>query len=240
MAQFYDQMMGDGKYQGWKKLIARVVKQHHIATGKCLDVACGTGNITKLLLELGFRVVGVDISAEMVRLAQEKFPQENFVCADVRDFTLSDELRQGITLAVSFYDSLNYLLTDQDMLHAFQSVYRNLPSGTIFLFDMNTVAHVKAAQRYHPRVLEGKNFYSVYRFGGEGRFWTLNIDIFVKTSGSYRLAREQHTERGYDKKDILPLLQQVGFKPLAVEEEFKTYEDGIEHLSRLYFVVQKA
>jgi len=239
IARFYDRMMGEGKYRGWKKLIAQVVKQYNIPLGACLDVACGTGNISKLLIEMGFRVIGIDNSAAMLRVARSKFPQEKFIRADACEFTLGDKIKKDITFVVSFYDSLNYILTDQDMLKAFQSIYRNIMAGTIFLFDMNTVEHVAAAQKYKPRLAGGRDFYSVYRYSGQDRIWQLDIDMFIKEGKRYRFVREKHTERGYDKKDIALLLAQAGFNLLDVREERKIYEDGIERLSRLYFIAQK-
>jgi len=239
IAQFYDKLMGGNKYPGWKDLIADVVEKYNIAKGTCLDIACGTGNISKLLIELGFKVVGLDISSEMVSIATQKFPEEQFVCADSRNFNLGDHSK-SITLAVSFYDSLNYLLSDDDMLQAFKSVNRNLPVGTIFLFDMNPTDHIETAQKFKPRVFEEAEFYSIFRFGGEGRFWTLDIDLFLKNGECYRLIKERHVERGYNKEDIVPMLERAGFNLLEVREEHKTYEDGKKHLSRLYFIAQKA
>jgi len=179
MARFYDKLMGNNKYSGWKSLIADVAEKYGIPKGVCLDVACGTGNISKLLVDLGFKVIGIDISDEMISVAKQKFPDEQFVCVDARNFDLGNQVK-SITLAVSFYDSLNYLLSDDDMLQTFKSVNRNIPTGTIFLFDMNPMDHVQIAQKFKPRVFEESEFYSVFRFGGEGRFWTLDIDFFVK------------------------------------------------------------
>ncbi|MFA5614890.1 MAG: class I SAM-dependent methyltransferase [Methanoculleus sp.] len=238
MAKFYDKLMGGNKYPGWKILIADVVEKYNIPKGTCLDVACGTGNISNLLIELGFKVIGIDISDEMISVAKQKFPGEQFVCVDARNFNLGDQTKP-VTLVVSFYDSLNYLLSDDDMLQAFKAVSRNIPVGTIFLFDMNPMDHVQVAQRFKPRIFEESEFYSIFRFSGEDRFWVLDIDFFVKEGEFYRLIKEKHIERGYDKGDIVPLLEQAGFNLLEVIEEHKIYEDNKKHLSRLYFVAQK-
>lgn len=145
-----------------------------------------------------------------------------------------------ISCAVSFYDSLNYLLSDADMLKAFRAVNRNISPGTIFLFDMNTVSHVEAAQKYKPRVLEERAFYSVSRFGGDGRFWVIDFDTFVMGKDrNYALVRERHVERGYDRRHIAPLLKKAGFELLEVRVERKTYEDGKNRPSRTYFIARK-
>ncbi|NCU32306.1 MAG: class I SAM-dependent methyltransferase [Candidatus Moranbacteria bacterium] len=239
MAQFYDKLMGGNKYPGWKSLIAEVIETYRVPKGTCLDVACGTGNISHLLFGLGFKVVGIDISHEMISLAKQKLPTEKFICADARNFDLGLD-RDSINFAVSFYDSLNYLLSDEDMLQTFKSVNRNIKSGSIFLFDMNPQEHISVAQKFKPRVFEDKDIYSVFRFGGEKRFWILDIDFFIKgAKDCYRLVKERHIERGYDQEDIAPLLEQAGFKLLKVKKEFKIYEDNKRHLSRLYFIAQK-
>jgi len=60
---------------------------------RVLDVACGTGVLIPDYLERGVEsVTGVDISGEMIRIAREKFPQENveFICADVENAPLDE------------------------------------------------------------------------------------------------------------------------------------------------------
>ncbi len=58
---------------------------------RVLDVACGTGVLIPDYLKRDVAsVTGVDISQEMVRIAREKFPQEQvrFLCADVEEADL--------------------------------------------------------------------------------------------------------------------------------------------------------
>ncbi len=53
---------------------------------RVLDVACGTGVlIPDYLKREAASVTGVDISAEMIRIAREKFPGVRFLCADVEE-----------------------------------------------------------------------------------------------------------------------------------------------------------
>ena len=40
--------------------------------GRCLDLACGTGLATEVVAELGWSVVGVDVSAELLGVARER------------------------------------------------------------------------------------------------------------------------------------------------------------------------
>lgn len=55
-----------------KQLALRVVRDLTPAGGRLLDIGCYTGIEALLLAQQGYRVVGVDLSPEMIRLAREK------------------------------------------------------------------------------------------------------------------------------------------------------------------------
>lgn len=66
-------------------VITKILDNAGIVPGvSVLDVACGTGVLFSDYLKRGAAsVTGVDISAEMARIAQEKFPQVDVICGDV-------------------------------------------------------------------------------------------------------------------------------------------------------------
>lgn len=239
-AKVYDRLMNKEKYSGWDRIIEDVIKKYSIPKGLCLDIASGTGVISGLLLKQGFMVVGVDVSGEMVKIARANYPEANFIEADARDFKIEEQDRNKIVLAVSFYDSLNYLLSDEDMIKMFDSVARNIPDETIFLFDMNTRDHVSASRQNAPKIFEDGESFITLRYGGENRFWVIDIDLFLKQSdGLFEHHKEHHVERGYNEEDIAPMLKKTGFNLLEVRRENKVYEDGQQRLSRLYFIARK-
>ncbi len=59
-----------------------------------LDVACGTGGFTLEFARRGFRVVGVDLSVEMVRIARRKARERGldaeFIVGDMRRFSFGE------------------------------------------------------------------------------------------------------------------------------------------------------
>lgn len=64
------------------------------AGARVLDVACGTGVlIPDYLARNAASVTAVDISPEMVRIAREKFPQENvtILCGDIETIALAQK-----------------------------------------------------------------------------------------------------------------------------------------------------
>lgn len=52
------------------------------ASGAAADLGCGTGTLTRILLDHGYRVDGVDLSAAMLSIARRKAPRATFHHAD--------------------------------------------------------------------------------------------------------------------------------------------------------------
>lgn len=106
--------------------------------GKILDIGCGTGRILKHLLENGFdEVVGMDLSSDMLGIAQKKLGELGFsptlIEADMRDFSLREEF----SLVIIPNCSMIYISTDEDRRKVFQAVYKHLQSGGTFAFDFD-------------------------------------------------------------------------------------------------------
>ena len=75
-----------------EEVIDFILKKADVIKGKhILDIACGTGVLFPDYLLRGVKVTGVDISPEMVRIAKEKFPQVQVLCADAETYSFVDE-----------------------------------------------------------------------------------------------------------------------------------------------------
>lgn len=55
------------------------------APARIADLGCGTGTLTRLLVDEGYAVDGVDFSPEMIRRARSKVPEAAFVVGDAAD-----------------------------------------------------------------------------------------------------------------------------------------------------------
>lgn len=58
--------------------------------GRCLDVGCGGGHFLHVPLELGWKVVGLDISADQLRAARHRHPEVELVHADASALPFGD------------------------------------------------------------------------------------------------------------------------------------------------------
>ncbi|MDQ4120343.1 MAG: class I SAM-dependent methyltransferase [Acidobacteriota bacterium] len=101
-----------------------------------LELASGTGAYVIPLAEKGISVVGVDISDEMLSRAKEKAAVRNIAIdlrkGDIRDF----ELNQKFPLILLLGNSLQHLLTREDVEKCFAAVKRHLTPNGRFIVEV--------------------------------------------------------------------------------------------------------
>ena len=71
-AAVYDTFMDNIPYKAWSTYLIRLLKKHGIEDGLVLELGCGTGNMTRLLAEAGYDMIGIDLSEDMLMEAMAK------------------------------------------------------------------------------------------------------------------------------------------------------------------------
>ena len=71
-ASFYDELTNNVHYEKTAHYILSLAERYHHEMGITLDLACGTGSLTVLLKQMGIDIYGIDASAQMLSVAQEK------------------------------------------------------------------------------------------------------------------------------------------------------------------------
>ena len=96
------------------------------------------------LAQKGLQVTAVDMSWEMLMVAQQKaadadvYPQ--FACQKLQELCLP----RGVDLAVCALDSIDYILDPKDCAEAIRRIYKVLNPGGCFIFDVNTPEKLRA------------------------------------------------------------------------------------------------
>lgn len=111
---------------------------------RVLDLACGTGRHSRELTRRGFEVVGVDISPELLEMAEREASEAgleiSFMQADLRELELSEEF----DLVLSLNDgAVGYFETDEENRRTFEVVAGALRSGGGHLMQLPNVLHAE-------------------------------------------------------------------------------------------------
>jgi SAM-dependent methyltransferase len=153
----------------------RVIQQEWPGHCTVLDVSCGIGTQALALAQLGYSVVGSDLSAkEIERARREASRRDLAICFKVCDMRAAHEAHgTGYDVVISCDNSVPHLSTDDDLLLAFQQFAACLRPGGGCLI---TVRDYKREERgknllkhYGPRVEDGKRYvpFQVWDFDGE-------------------------------------------------------------------------
>ena len=144
LAASYDRLTNDVDYEAAVRFYERILQQENLTPATAVDLACGTGSVSRLLAQKGIQVVGVDMSEEMlVQAAQKAQDMENpplFVHQKLQEL----HLPRGVDLAVCALDSLDYIVDPEDCQRAICRVYKALNPGGCFIFDVNTPEKLRA------------------------------------------------------------------------------------------------
>ena len=217
-AYLYDQFMADIPYEKWAAYIDKVLRKHCTHHKPIvLDMACGTGNITLQLAQMGYDMIGVDISADMLAQAQAKICKERilFLQQDMKEL----DLYGTIDAAVCTCDGLNYLLDEADLAAVFSRVKLFLNPGGVFIFDMNT--------EYKFQSFLGNKIFAANVSGAEYEWKNIyNADtgineyqvIFIPENGE--AFTEVHYQRAYPSQIICNLLREAGFNTIEMHDDY--------------------
>lgn len=138
IARVYDLLNAEIDYEAWADFVENAFDRFLPKRPELvLDLACGTGSMTIPLAKRGYDMIGVDGSAEMLSeayLRSEGVKGLLYLQQDMRSF----ELYGTVGAVTCCLDSVNYLLTREDLAACFRTVHNYLDPDGLFLFDVNT------------------------------------------------------------------------------------------------------
>ncbi len=220
LAGCYDAFTYDVDYAAWADYIEKHFKRRGLPGKTVLDLACGTGSLTRELALRGYEMIGVDLSPEMLSEAAEKNRDVGevppmFLCQPMEKL----DLYGTIDACVCCLDSVNYVTDPKKLQKALERVHLFLMPGGLFLFDVNTPEKL---ERLDGQVFldETEDAYCVWRaeYSRRSRICSYFMDIFQldPESGQWERGEELHRERAYTIPELTGYLEQAGFRDIQV------------------------
>jgi SAM-dependent methyltransferase len=218
----------------------RLLQRHPVQGRSMVDMACGTGTVAIALAGAGWRVFAIDNSPQMLAQAcvkaQERELDLSWGQQDMRHLALAER----VSLATCLYDSMNYMLTDEDLLSVFQSVYDCLLPDGLFLFDMNTAWAMSSLWNGQTYLNDTEDLSVVFEstYDDRQQRTTVKVVCFQRAGKLFRKIVEQHTEQAYPPEHIATLLTDVGLHVEAQYECF-TFRKPTAATFRIMFVARR-
>ena len=163
--EYDDWYLGAGLYSdrerpGWDAELAGLFDAiRALRPGRTLDVACGTGFLTR---HIQGEIVGIDASERMLAIAQERVPHGEFLVADALELPFDDGSFDRLFTG-HFYGHLE----EEERVRFLDEARR--VAHELVIVD-SSLQHSPVDEEFQPRVLKDGSRWEVYKrfFSGTG------------------------------------------------------------------------
>ncbi|MBF4692816.1 class I SAM-dependent DNA methyltransferase [Fusibacter ferrireducens] len=238
-ASVYDLMQYDVDYAFWSDKLIEKIERFKKNSRSGLELACGTGTLAIELSKRGFLMEGLDISDEMLSIAQHKSSQSRqkvrFFCQDMITF----QTKKAYDFIFSMCDGINYILDNDDLNSTFCTVNNHLKASGLFIFDISS--HYKLSKvigdRTFAETFEETAYIWENQYDQESDLLEFELTLFNKVGAAYERHEEFHTQRAYHVNEI-ELLCEPYFEILEIVDG-DTFENVKNTSQRICFICRK-
>lgn len=207
LASRYDSLMTDFNYDKYFDFISRYL----VGKNKGVDMASGSGELTVRLAKVGKKVVGIDVSEEMLAEATKKARENALNIVFLKQDITSFELTGKVDFVTVCCDGVNYV---KDISGFFKRVYSSLKDGGVLIFDISS--------EYKLKEIIGNNVF--YEDTADFTYlWTNKLSdnrvdmdlVFFNREGELFSRREEsHRQYIHKSESVFQRLKDAGFKDI--------------------------
>ncbi len=271
-AKVYDEFMDETPYRDWAGYVSHLIECYGISRpckndsedkeafseeepskeelllqeqNLVVELGCGTGAFTEEMARLGYDMIGVDNSGDMLGIARQKLEKTGMDIMYLEQDMCDLDLFCTAGTIVSVCDSINYLIEDEQVRKAFTKVNNYLYPGGLFVFDFNTLHKYRdvigdstIAENREDCSFIWENFFDV-----DTNINEYDLTIFRKKesqSGSDLFERsvETHLQRGYTLDEMKKFIEETGMRFItAIDAD--THEEPTSDSERIYVLARE-
>lgn len=200
--QIYNRIAGDFSNTRGKRWVGISDFKKFAKLGdRILDIGCGNGRMAGVFQDMDIQYLGVDKSAELIKIAQKCYADNKrieFKIADITDLKLGENIFD-LVLVIAV---LHHLPTRKLRLQALREIYKVMnPGGTLIMYNWN-LWQLGYFKKYWPKLLD-------YGYKISHGVWSLK-DAYIpwKPIGS----ENRRYIHSYTRGELKRLLKAAGFK----------------------------
>ena len=239
---FYDSLTKNISYKSRAEYFDMLIKKHGGTKNILLDLACGTGSLSEEMSRMGYDVIGIDSSEEMLNAAVEKKIESGlniqYLCQDMTRL----DMFGTIDVTICALDGLNHLPSLEAVRQAVQKVSLFCEPKGLFIFDINTPYKHKNVLGNNTFVYDMENvccvWQNTYHEQADNRV-DMSLTFFERLeNGLYERFEDEFSEIAFEESVIDELLQKCGFE-IAGKYDYDSVLPSKEDSEKLVYVVRK-
>lgn len=218
-AYFYDEFNDDADYDALFAAVTARLRENGVDSGILVDLGCGTGDLTLMLSQAGYDVIGVDQSEEMLAVLREKAAElEISDLLLLRQDLLELDLFGTIRAAVATFDTFNHIGPLPRLEQAIARAALFMEKDGVLVFDMNTPykhTHILSNNTF---TLEAEDAVCVWENRLEPEDQRTRISIRITYSDSGEACDEEFYEYWYTPDQIKAICRAHGLEIADVRD----------------------
>ncbi|WP_410208962.1 class I SAM-dependent DNA methyltransferase [Fusobacterium sp.] len=213
-SKLYDKFMKYSDYGAWEEQIEELIAEGKPAGKRLLDIGCGTGELL-LRMSKNYQCDGMDLSEDMLKIAYKKLKHRevNFFLGNMIDFNT------GMTydIMVSLFDTVNHILSVEELGEHMKSVYNSLNDGGIYIFD---VVDREFMEKMFPNDLfvdNRKDLTCIWEHEIEEGIDYIDATYFIKNSrGAWDRLTESYSKKIFTEDEIKDAVSKANLKLIKI------------------------
>ncbi|MBR0227772.1 MAG: class I SAM-dependent methyltransferase [Clostridia bacterium] len=217
-ARVYDELMNTVDYDAWAARYASLMGACGVPErAKCVECACGTGNLTLRLKKRGYQITGTDVSEDMLAAAMEKARAAGLMIPFVRQDMCTLTVPRRVDCVLATCDGVNYLTSPEHAKAFFAAAFSALRPGGALIFDVSTPDKLKNTLGSNTLYSDDDSVSYIWRnaWDEKNACVTLSLSLFVRRSdGAYDRLEERQTQRAHSRQELKSWLTEAGFQDI--------------------------
>ena len=210
----YDVIYSKKNYKAEVNLISQIIKKYLSSKVNILDIGCGTGEHTLELLKKHYKVTGVDISNEMLKIAKKKLLLNKLFSNNLYNLNAYkvNKLNIKFDVVLLMFNVIGYL---ENIQFFFQNLKDCLKPNALIFFDYWSE---KAVRKNPPKTTQ-KNF-SCNRLKvkkvSKGKIIKnkvkVDLNLNIMKNNQTKTFDETHNVSFYDIRSLVKTIEKFGYK----------------------------
>jgi cyclopropane fatty-acyl-phospholipid synthase-like methyltransferase len=199
-----------------------------------LDLACGTGRHAILFAQKGFNVTAVDLSKNLLSIAQrtadELQVKVNFIRSDLRQFSIG----ASFNLVINLFTSFGYFESDEENFKLIKTAYNHLHNSGYFVLDFFNCRFIEknlvpeSVNNFSDEIIIQKRLIKGDR---------VKKQIIIEKNGTSKEYFE--SVRMFSKDELFSAVSSAGFRIYRYFGDYTGNNFDLENSPRIIIIAQK-